>query len=394
MHTEYRPLTLSIASLLLAISFATPAHAADVSPRPQTATEKKAIDYLLSQQGPDGSWVPQAGPAVTALILKGLLQAGHTMDEPALQKALAFIDKSHKPDGGWYDNAQATYNTAITLSTVSILPEATRARYRDQIVAAQRFLKSIQAGGGIEAALIDDKGKAIDKEHPWFGGWGYHQGKGLQAGTRPDNSNSQFVIAALRDSGLPASDPAIQNYLVFLQRTQAYEGNSAPWAKGRDDGGFIYSMRWNEKHQFYGESEGPDAKDRDGNEILTAYGSMTYAGLKSLLYAEVAKDDPRVKAAIRWITGNYTLDLNPGLNNAQGLYYYYHTFAAALRAYGQEILPDAKGVKHDWRKDLEEKLASVQKPDGSFINTADRWMESNPVLVTSYVVLALQNARK
>jgi squalene-hopene/tetraprenyl-beta-curcumene cyclase len=384
-----RPRSLCIASLLLAISFAQAAHAAD---RPQTATEKKAIDFLLSQQGPDGSWVPQAGPAITALILKGLLQAGHTIDQPALQKALSYIDTTKKPDGGWYDQSHASYNTAITLSTIAMLPEPAKAKYTDQIASAQKFLKAIQSG--TETAAVDDKGNKITKDHAWFGGWGYHQGAALKSGTRPDNSNSQFVVAALRDSGLPATDPAIQNYLVFLNRTQAHEGNPSPWSKGRDDGGFIYSMRWNEKHQYYGESEGPDSRDRDGNEILTAYGSMTYAGLKSLLYADVSKDDPRVKAAVRWITGNYTLDQNPGLNNAQGLYYYYHTFATALKAFGQETLTDARGVKHDWRRDLEEKLASLQKPDGSFVNAADRWMESNPVLVTSYVVLALQDARR
>lgn len=390
MHAP-RPRSLCIASLLLAISFAGP-HPALAADRPQTATEKKAIDFLLSQQGPDGSWVPQAGPAITALILKGLLQAGHTLDEPALQKALAFIDTTKKPDGGWYDQSHASYNTAITLSTIAMLPEPVKAKYKDPIASAQKFLKSIQSG--TDTAAVDDKGNRITKDHAWFGGWGYHQGATLQSGTRPDNSNSQFVVAALRDSGLPSTDPAIQNYLVFLNRTQAHEANPSPWAKGRDDGGFIYSMRWNEKHQFYGESEGPDTRDRDGNEILTAYGSMTYAGLKSLLYADVSKDDPRVKAAVRWITGNYTLDVNPGLNNAQGLYYYYHTFATALKAFGQETLTDAKGVKHDWRRDLEEKLASLQKPDGSFVNAADRWMESNPVLVTSYVVLALQDARR
>jgi squalene-hopene/tetraprenyl-beta-curcumene cyclase len=201
------------------------------------------------------------------------------------------------------------------------------------------------------------------------------------------------VIEALRESGVPADDPTIQNALVFVTRTQASEANKSDWAKGRNDGGFIYSMRWNEKHKFYGESEGPDTKDRDGNEILTAYGSMTYAGLKSLLYAELKKDDPRVKAALRWITNNYSLEVNPGLNNAQGLYYYYHVFATALKAYGEETITDSKGVKHEWRKEFEQAMAARQKPDGSFVNAADRWMEGVPALATSYVLLGLQEAR-
>ena len=136
----------------------------------------------------------------------------------------------------------------------------------------------------------------------------------------------------MRESGVPASDPSIQNALVFLTHCQASESNDLPWAKGHTDGSSIYSMGFNKDHNFYGTSEAADTKDRDGNAILTTYGSMTYAGLKSFLYADLKKDDPRVQAAIRWISGNYTLEVNPGLNNTQGLYYYYHVFAAALSA--------------------------------------------------------------
>ena len=58
---------------------------------------------------------------------------------------------------------------------------------------------------------------------------------------------------------------------------------------------------------------------------------MTYAGLKSMIYAGLTADDPRVKAAYDYITKHYTLDENPGLGQ-QGLYYYYQTFAKALAA--------------------------------------------------------------
>ncbi len=34
--------------------------------------------------------------------------------------------------------------------------------------------------------------------------------------------------------------------------------------------------------------------------------AMTYAGLKSMIYAGLAADDPRVKAAIAYITKHYT----------------------------------------------------------------------------------------
>ena len=124
---------------------------------------------------------------------------------------------------------------------------------------------------------------------------------------------------------------------------------------------------------------------------------MTYAGLKSMIYAGLTKDDPRVKAAWVWIAKNWTLDENPGMRLAdaaqaqQGLYYYYHTLARALNAYDQPTITDSSGKAHDWRVELIAKLSSLQQPDGSWVGDK-RWMEDNPVLVTSYAVLALQEA--
>ena len=127
----------------------------------------------------------------------------------------------------------------------------------------------------------------------------------------------------------------------------------------------------------------------DGRKGLRSYGSMTYAFLKCMIYADVKKDDPRVKAAYEWIQKHYTLDENPQMGQ-QGLFYYYHTMAKALSAYGDDVLVDAKGVKHEWRKDMIDKLLSLQQPDGSWVNAKDRWWENRPVLVTSYVVLTLE----
>ena len=88
---------------------------------------------------------------------------------------------------------------------------------------------------------------------------------------------------------------------------------------------------------------------------------MTYAGLKSFLYAGVGKDDKRVKAAVEWIKKNYTVTENPGQKDA-GLFYYYHTFAKAMDALGEDPFTDAKGTKHNWRLELFDELK--KKPEG------------------------------
>jgi squalene-hopene/tetraprenyl-beta-curcumene cyclase len=111
----------------------------------------------------------------------------------------------------------------------------------------------------------------------------------------------------------------------------------------------------------------------------------------------VDRDDVRVKRALEWIGKHYTLDANPNMPKdqaGQGLYYYFHTFAKALAAWGEPTIAGPDGARHNWRVDLARKLIELQREDGSWANDADRWWESNPQLVTAYSVLALQTVRK
>ena len=119
---------------------------------------------------------------------------------------------------------------------------------------------------------------------------------------------------------------------------------------------------------------------------------MTYAGLKSMIYAGVGPNDPRVKAALAWVRQHYSLEENPGMGGA-GLYYYYVTFAKALSAMGDDELDDSNGQKHDWRHDLVAELAKRQQPDGSWVNENSRFLEGNANLVTGYALLALTYTR-
>ena len=130
-------------------------------------------------------------------------------------------------------------------------------------------------------------------------------------------------------------------------------------------------------------------KTADGRTSLRSYGSISYAGLLSFIYAGLDRDDPRVKAALQWLSENYTLEENPGLG-AQGKFYYFHTMAKALNAAEVDFLKLEDGKTIDWRKDLAEKLLNIQKSDGSWANDeASRWMENDPVLTTGYILMAL-----
>ena len=127
------------------------------------------------------------------------------------------------------------------------------------------------------------------------------------------------------------------------------------------------------------------------NGGLRSYGSMTYAGLKSMIYAGLTKDDPRVKAALGFIRKTFSVEENPGAGE-RGLYYYYVTFAKALSVLGDRTIADSQGVEHDWRSDLFSALAKRQGKEGSWVNSSDRFMEGDPNLVTAYALLALAYA--
>jgi squalene-hopene/tetraprenyl-beta-curcumene cyclase len=192
------------------------------------------------------------------------------------------------------------------------------------------------------------------------------------------------LIEALHDVGRGPDDPALQKALVFVSRCQNLESaeNTTQFAAKVNDGGFYYTIAAGGSSQA---GETPDGG-------LRSYGSMTYAGLKSMIYAGVTKDDQRVKAALQWIRKHYSLNENPGMGDA-GLYYYYNTFAKSLGTLGEDQLVDAAGKVHDWRADLIEKLLSTQQPDGSWVNSNTRWLEGDPHLATAYSLLALSYCR-
>jgi squalene-hopene/tetraprenyl-beta-curcumene cyclase len=341
------------------------ARAAGPEPKEVKDTLDKAVAYLRAKQAADGSWSKErTGPGVTALVVAALLRNGAPADDPMITKGLAFLEKSIRKDGGIYDKGLANYTTSVALMA---LKEANAdGKYNDAIKNASAFLKGIQQGGN------DVK----------TGGAGY------DAKSRPDLSNTQFFVEALLAAGVPKDDPAIQNALKFITRCQNLSGeeaNDQPFAKKASDadkGGLTYTP-----------IDPDDSPHKTGDGGLRSLGAMTYAGLKSFLYAGVGKDDKRVKACIGWVRRHYTLDENPGLKQA-GLYYYYHTFAKALDAWGEEMFEDAKGQKHDWRKELFAELQKRQRADGSWINEGDKaFGEADPNLATAFAVLSLSYTR-
>ncbi len=328
----------------------------------------KAIDYLKTKgQAADGSFSAYGGPGLTALVATALLESGQSPNDPAVRKALAYLESFIQPSGGIYA-PESTHRNYETCTAVLAFTAANRnGRYDDVIKKADAFIKGIQWNA--------EEGK--DVSDPGYGGAGYGSHK------RPDLSNTSFLIEALKAAGNDANSEAIQQALLFVSRCQNLETehNNTPFAAKNPDGGFYYTPAAG------GSSQAGDTP----NGGLRSYGSMTYAGLKSMIYAGVGPKDPRVKAATNWIRKHYDLSSNPGMGE-NGLYYYYHTFSKALEAVGQDEFIGSDGVQHDWRSELLTELARRQQTDGSWFNETSRWLEGDRNLVTAYALLSLAHA--
>jgi squalene-hopene/tetraprenyl-beta-curcumene cyclase len=353
--------------------------------------QQRAVNYLVQNQRPDGTWTtPQEPPAITALVLRALIRdTSPTTHAEPVRRGFDALLADQRMDGGVYRDLLATYNTAIALSTMAAANDPAFAPHIERAVAYLRAMQwTVETRPEFQGDNETNTGQQVVTgiEDPFYGGWGYG-GRSRGAG-RPDLSNAQVAIEALHDAGIAADDPAMQRALTFLQRQQNWsETNDQPWAS--NDGGFVYGPSDDRSGEsFAGESTAPD-----GSRILRSYGSMTYAGLKSYLYAGLTKDDPRVKAAWNWISDNFTFDENPGIGSINpeqrrwGLYYYFHTASRALDLYDQPVINTPEGTR-DWRVALIDSLEKLQQPNGSFIGES-KWMENNPTLVTSYVALAL-----
>lgn len=375
-------------SLLLAAGFGSICSARAAAPVPLPTTDisfrhelqhavDRGIAWLAANQNSNGWWSTPDHPAVTALALmavQGDSSERHRQNPPAwVRRGYRYLLSCVQPDGGIHRTNLVTYNTALCMMA---LVAAHQPEYDPILRQARQYLVGLQKDFG-ERGVLDS---------PFDGGVGY--------GTQYEHSDMGNTLQALeamyytrhlaRDEN--RSDTADLNWpaaIHFLQSCQNLPShNREPWASDdpQNKGGFVY---------YPGESKaGSVTNPATGRVALRSYGSISYGGLLSYAYAQLDRDDPRVRAVFDWLRHNYTLEENPAMG-LQGLFYYFHTLAKALTAYGVRNLELADGRTIDWRKELGQRLLNLQQPDGSWVNANGRWWEKDPALVTSYSVLAL-----
>jgi squalene-hopene/tetraprenyl-beta-curcumene cyclase len=365
----------------------------------RTAMER-GLAYLARVQSSDGAFFvgkevtptdmePRkraASVAVTALAVKAFAQAG-ALEGDAGSRARAAIMRTLSDEKSLALVTNGGIGNYVMSAVASGLAAAGDADAKRGAARAIEWLRTNQW----------DEGEGLDPTTDWYGGAGYGNGK------RPDLSNTQMMVEAMHDAGVSPDDPAMQRALAFIARTQNRKAsNPAAWAQhGSGDGGFVYSPA-NGGESFASEDAGEGRYgEKLASKSLRSYGSMTYAGFKSMLYAGLSPDDPRVKDALGWISRHFTFAENPGLGQ-QGYFYYVHAMSRALHASRRGTIVDPTGHARDWRTELVDAIVAQQRDDGSVAgasagfwkNDTPRWEESNEDLVTIYCVLALQEAIK
>ena len=189
----------------------------------------KAVAFLRGRQGKDGSWSGDREPGITALAVTAMLRSGRiTPEDPVITKGLTFLQKYIGPKGGLSEAPHSVYTTSVALMAFHEANRNAGGRYDRIIKGSQEFLKRTQT----------DEGEGKGREDQAYGGLGYGGDN-----SRPDLSNTAFFVEALRESGLPADDPALRKALIFVSRCQNLksEFNDRAEAGKVNDGGFVYN---------------------------------------------------------------------------------------------------------------------------------------------------------
>lgn len=411
-------------------------------------TVAKGLSWLLSKQQPDGGIYDTILPVYnTAISLTALSRANTPEARNAIKPAQDFLknlqyfedtrvlegnSETAKPVkredpfyGGWgYGNRGRPdmSNTAFALEALHASGlESSDAAYKRAMSFMQRcqmderfndsaFAKGSSQGGFIYAT-------SVNKDNP--GGGQSFAGEICESLSGPPGTIATFSLKKDKD-GKPSlkksaivdllsaafaasADTGIKEHAMEFQVLlgASSDGTSSfdiTVRSGVTDPALLSASVSQAMKDHLGESSKVEAREVSswrGESHLRAYGTMSYAGLKSYLYAGLSREDERVKAVTAWIRRNYTLTENPGVGN-DGFYYYILMFGRAMKASGETdfetVSESGTPQSRNWRIDLVNRMAELQQPDGSFKTIDSRWMEDNSILITAYALIALESA--
>lgn len=365
------------------------------------AAYAEAADGMVRLQMDSGAW-PLVMPdrrapsvAYTAIAVTALSRAPETMRaayKAPVAKGVDFILGKANLDGSFGEGDSGsymkTYATAVALSALSCVQRTDRVS--DAIRGAQAYLKKNQLKEGLHRGGMG-YGDEEPRRNPDTGVFE------VKRSTVANLSATAAVVEAMKDSGLSLSDefwPLVTEFVRKCQNNSEVNTDpafvSALREKGMavgDDGSLYYTPVADGAVQKAGTRRIAD------RETIAGYGSMTYDGIKTYLFAGLRRDSPEVKSALDWIRRHYSIDAHPGFvfsrgqrHHLRGLYYYYLVMARALDAAGERPLITSDGRERDWPAELGEQLLKGMREGKVWQNDNPAWYEGDPVLVTGYVL--------
>jgi hypothetical protein len=319
-------------------------------------------------------------------------QVGNSID-----RGVRFLLGQQNQDGSWSDQGILNQPGGVTaLCTLALLnsgvepshPQMQKAlEYLRKIPPERTYVVSLQTMVFAQAEPDRDRlligrnvrwleGKQISDEQN-KGAWSY---PGLGSG---DNSNSQFALLALHEAervGVTAGD-----------RT------------------------WRLAKTYWENCQNPDGSWGYNRQIPIGSGSMTCAGITSLVIAadrvqasdarvigdrieccagREPGDDNRIQRALIWLGQHYSVSHNP--NSGAWLLYYLYGLERAGRMTGQRFIPlpsrAGQPDRADWYREGAEVLVNKQESLSGFWSSPSL-SEDKPPIGTSFALLFLSKGR-
>ena len=358
------------------------------------AAQARGAAFLVASQGEDGAWRSttygflRGGWALTAACTKALVFApADPAAAAAAERGLAFlagaVGDDGEVDGERLGLAYPVYTASLAVIAFAAVERLEPGRFAAPRAAWQRLLERHQLGPEL----------GWEEDDAAFGGWSYAATppwKGAPSPFEADLSSTLFALGALRLAGVPADDARIRRALRFVERCQNLPLAGEAPDPARDDGGFFLSPS-------------VALQDKAGGVRVTSlrlraasYGTASADGLRALLRCGVARDDPRVVAAERWLAGRWDParvpaagdDARPGELEAAWTYWSWSSAHALVEA-GRFTLDDGR----DWGRELSLELLARQRPDGAWSNPHTLLKEDDPLVATPMALAALALAR-
>lgn len=340
-----------------------------------------AVKYLFSKQAKDGGWHSEhygalrSGAATTSLALYALSfcaseeLTGHRDD---LLRAAKFL-APHVLKNGYVSNADgadyATYSSAMLLIADARLDLKLDPKIK---MILCKYLVDAQLG----------KKHDYDATHIDFGGWDL---MGWARSPRP-TAGSNISVSCLALEALTVCSGKVESVVACKSRAMEWLDK----CRGSDGGYFFHPRR-----NHLGNKAG--SQKQDDKVTPNSYGTATCDGLRCLLLTAdpTNQQKQKIAATISWIEKRAVIKIVPGFEDENnklgwglGLRYYY------IQSLSQILSSLEEGKRNVLMNQIAVQLISEQSEAGSWQNPNARMREDDPLIATSFCLIALAEVLK